>query len=111
VETGAELFRLGPFPDTTNNIGEFLAIVHALAFLHGRGKQDMPVYSDSAIALTWLQAKKCRTKHAETPANRKAFELIRRAEKWLEENNYANPVLKWRTESWGENPSDFGRKD
>ena len=32
-DTGRKLFAQGPFEDGTNNIGEFLAIVHALAFL------------------------------------------------------------------------------
>ena len=30
---GAEIFRAGPFQDGTNNIGEFLALVHVLALL------------------------------------------------------------------------------
>ena len=30
LRTGREIFRLGPFQNGTNNVGEFLAIVHAL---------------------------------------------------------------------------------
>jgi ribonuclease HI len=110
VETGAEIFRMGPYEDGTNNIGEFLGLVHALAFLHKRGKHEMPVYSDSEIALTWLRAGKCRTKQPRTARNAALFELIARAEKWLAENEFANPVLKWRTDEWGEIPADYGRK-
>jgi ribonuclease HI len=110
VETGAELFRKGPFEDASNNIGEFLGIVHALAFLHARNKHEMPVYSDSKIALTWVEAKECRTRHSRSPRNAPVFELIRRAEAWLRQNTYRNPVLKWRTDLWGEIPADYGRK-
>ncbi len=110
VETGAELFKMGPFPDATNNIGEFLGIVHALAFLHKRGKQEMPIYTDSLTALAWIRAKKCRTKHLRSAANGPVFELIARAEKWLANNEWSNPLIKWQTGNWGEIPADYGRK-
>jgi ribonuclease HI len=110
VETGAEIFHQGPFQDATNNIGEFLGIVHALAFLHARQKEDMPVYSDSATALAWVQAKECRTTQRRTSRNAEVFNLVARAEKWLRENTHRNPVLKWRTDIWGEIPADYGRK-
>lgn len=35
--SGELLFHVGPYRNGTNNIGEFLAIVHALAFLKKRG--------------------------------------------------------------------------
>jgi ribonuclease HI len=110
VETGAEIFCMGPYQDATNNIGEFLGIVHALAFLHQRGKHEMPIYSDSETALAWLRAGKCRTTQPRTARNAPVFELIARAEKWLEENDFTNPVLKWQTDKWGEIPADYGRK-
>jgi ribonuclease HI len=110
VETGAEIFHMGLYDEATNNIGEFLGIVHALAFLHKRGKDKMPVYSDSLTALSWVRAKVCRTKQPRTPRNAPVFELIARAETWLKANEYRNPVLKWETEKWGEIPADYGRK-
>ncbi|MDR1814059.1 MAG: ribonuclease H family protein [Tannerella sp.] len=109
VETGKELFHVGPMAQGTNNIGEFLALVHGLALL----KQTdcaMPVYSDSHNAITWVKNKKCRTKLARTEANAQIFSLIERAEKWLQTHEYASPVLKWETSIWGEIPADFGRK-
>jgi ribonuclease HI len=36
--------------------------------------------------------------------------LIKRAENWLKENTFKNPILKWETKVWGEIPADFGRK-
>ncbi|WP_266367357.1 ribonuclease H family protein [Tellurirhabdus rosea] len=103
------LFHQGPFPDGTNNIGEFLAIVHALAWLKQRGS-TMPIYSDSRTAIGWVQKKKANTKLEETPRNAELFKLLERAETWLQSNTYPNRILKWETEHWGENPADFGRK-
>ena len=110
TETQAEIFRLQPMKDGTNNIGEFLAIVHALAFMKQRNL-SLPVYSDSKIAMSWVSQKVCKTKVPHTSHNEKIFELIARAEQWLHNNTYPNPILKWETQAWGENPADFGRKD
>lgn len=104
-----KLFLKGPYQDGTNNIGEFLAIVHALALLHQKNS-NIPVYSDSRTAIGWVKKKKANTKLAETPRNAELFELLDRAETWLASHRYANPILKWETTAWGENPADFGRK-
>jgi ribonuclease HI len=109
LETGEELFLKGPYQWGTNNIGEFLAIVHALELLKKAGL-DSPIYSDSKNALLWVKAKKCRTNLARDHRNWELFELIAKAEKWLAENKYSNKILKWETDAWGENPADFGRK-
>ena len=103
------IFHQGPFDDATNNIGEFLAIVHALAQCK---KENIifPVYSDSRTAISWIKKKKAKTKLKHTDKNKKLFELIERAEKWLKENTYSNQILKWDTKLWGEIPADFGRK-
>ncbi len=107
--TGVELFRIGVFENGTNNIGEFLAIVHALALVQNYEK-EIPIYSDSKIAIGWVKSKKCRTKIQQTDKNSYLFEVIKRAEKWLKENKYSNQILKWETKKWGEIPADFGRK-
>jgi ribonuclease HI len=104
------LFHQGIFKDGTNNIGEFLAIVHALAYLQKHQQPLLPVYSDSKTAMGWVQKKTANTKLAPTAHNQPIFDLIARAELWLHDNAYTNPVLKWKTELWGENPADFGRK-
>ncbi|MEN6589136.1 MAG: ribonuclease H family protein [Proteiniphilum sp.] len=109
VADNREIFHVGPLEDGTNNIGEFLAIVHALALLKKSGKK-IPVYSDSVNAIKWVAKKKCNTKQAQSERNKLLFELIARAEKWLRENSHTNPVLKWETKLWGEIPADFGRK-
>lgn len=109
VADGAEIFHVGPMADGTNNIGEFLAIVHALALLKKKNS-TIPIYSDSVNAMKWVTNKKCKTKLAQTDVNKPIFELIERAEAWLRINSYSNPILKWETKLWGEIPADFGRK-
>ena len=109
LATKQKLFLKGPYTDGTNNIGEFLAIVHALALLHQKGS-NIPVYSDSRTAIGWVKKKKANTKLEETSRNAELFELLDRAETWLQTHRFANPVLKWETTVWGENPADFGRK-
>ena len=108
-KTGEQIFYQGPFENGTNNIGEFLALVHGLAFLKQKGNK-LPIYTDSKTALAWLKAKKAKTKLEKNEKNAVLFELLHRAEKWLAENNYTTKVMKWETEAWGEIPADFGRK-
>ena len=105
-----ELFRRGPFREGTNNIGEFLAIVHALALLQKQGNPTLTIYSDSRTAQSWVRNKAVKTKLAKTENNALLFDLIRRAENWLQTHTWQNPILKWDTKSWGEIPADFGRK-
>ena len=109
VATGQELFRVGPMKKGTNNIGEFLAIVHGLALLKNKGS-DLPIYSDSRNAILWVRKKKCKTLLERVPENEPIFNLIERAEKWLNENSYTTRIIKWETSEWGEIPADFGRK-
>lgn len=107
--TGQEIFHIGPLPQGTNNVGEFLALVHGLALLQQKGS-DLPIYSDSRNAILWVKKKKCKTLLERTPVNEPIFDLIERAEKWLNTHTYTTPILKWETSEWGEIPADFGRK-
>ncbi|MCL6267348.1 viroplasmin family protein [Flagellimonas myxillae] len=109
TKTKKLLFKQGPFEQGTNNIGEFLALVHGLAFLKER-KSERIIYSDSRIAIGWVRKKKCGTKLQKNNKNAKLFELIERAEVWLKKNKYNTPIVKWETKAWGEIPADFGRK-
>ncbi len=105
-----EVFRVGPYHNGSNNIGEFLALVHALAFLNSHRDEKMkvlPIYSDSKIAMDWVKAGVCRTKQKPSA---EVLNLIDRAEHWLNTHAYNNPILKWETKVWGEIPADFGRK-
>jgi ribonuclease HI len=96
-------------PLGTNNIGEFLAIVHALAMLHREGK-DTPIYTDSRNAMGWVKQKACKTKLVRNAKTENLHQIIARAEQWLRTHTYKNPIIKWETEAWGEIPADFGRK-
>ncbi len=109
TKTGKMLFKQGPFPEGTNNIGEFLAIVHALAFLK-QNKSDRIIYTDSRTAMSWVRKRDCNTQLKETAKNKELFELVRRALQWLKTNSYNTPIVKWETKAWGEIPADFGRK-
>lgn len=109
VKTGEEVFRQGPYEMGTNNIGEFLALVHGLALLKQKSIQ-IPIYSDSVNAIKWVKDKKCKTKLERVPENESLFYMIARAEKWLKENTYTTRIIKWETDKWGEIPADFGRK-
>jgi ribonuclease HI len=110
LESGKEFFHIGPFPDGTNNVGEFLAVVHALTWL-AKNKKKLSVYSDSENAISWVYTGQCRTKLKRTARNAPIFMLIKSAENWLAENELRDDaVLKWDSDMWGENPADFGRK-
>lgn len=109
TKTGERLFHFGPVTGT-NNIGEFLAIVHALAYLKEKNMPDVPIYTDSEIAMKWVANKRAQTTLPKTKETEQVLELVRRAERWLETNPIKNPIYKWRTEIWGENKADFGRK-
>lgn len=109
VKTGARLFHQGPFPKASNNIGEFLALVHGLAMLKKMGS-PLAIYSDSVTAMAWVRDRKCKSKIEPCPENAYLFSLVDRAEKWLRENTYTTRIIKWKTEEWGEIPADFGRK-
>lgn len=109
ADTGTEVFRRGPYPQGTNNIGEFLALVLGLAYLK---QNNLPwnIYTDSVTALAWLRQRKCKTKLPRTPENELLFQTVAKAEAWLRANTYTTRIYKWDTEKWGEIPADFGRK-
>ena len=109
TNTSELLFHKGPFYDATNNIGEFLAIVHGLALLKQKNS-NLPIYSDSLTAIKWVRDKKANTKLVASSRNAEIFELLQRAEFWLKNNTWNNAVMKWETDVWGEIPADFGRK-
>ena len=108
LATGEQVFHFGPLKGT-NNIGEFLAIVHALALMQQRGISKT-IYSDSYNAILWVRKRQCKTKLERTPQTEQLYQIIARAENWLRTHDYRNPIVKWETSRWGEVPADFGRK-
>ena len=109
LKTGEVIFQMGPFEDATNNIGEYLALVHAMALMTKRGEYHN-IYSDSVTALSWFRRHKVNTRLKQTPRNAKLFELLARASVWVNTHQFPAKVMKWQTERWGEIPADFGRK-
>ena len=109
LANGREIFHFGPIHGT-NNIGEFLAIIHGLAILKQKGLDSMPIYSDSVNAQLWVRKHHCKTTLVRNDQTEKLYQMIERAEAWLRNNTYKNPIIKWQTDKWGEIPADFGRK-
>lgn len=109
VDTLREVFRVGPFPKGTNNIGEFLALVHGISLLK-KHNLSMPIYSDSLTGIAWVRNKHCKTLLARDKDTEALLDLVRRAEEWLRANPHTADIRKWNTEEWGEIPADFGRK-
>lgn len=109
TKTKKQLFIQGPFEEGTNNIGEFLAIVHGLAFLKQHSSTKI-IYTDSRTAISWVKKKTCNTKLKRSAKNEALFKLIERAIQWLKTNEYRTTIVKWETKAWGEIPADFGRK-
>lgn len=110
VMTGAEIFHVGPLADGTNNVAEYLALIHVLAFLKKTNNTETVVYSDSRTALSWLRNRGHKSKLTHTKNNDKIFDMLARADKWIQSNVSYNRVIKWDTEKWGEIPADFDRK-
>lgn len=109
LQTGMRVFHFGPIYGT-NNIGEFLAIVHALALMEQRGIKDKVIYSDSVNAQLWVAKKQCKTKLERNEKTAPLYDIIARGERWLRTHSIATPIIKWETKKWGEIPADFGRK-
>ena len=109
TKTKEVLFKMGPFKNATNNIGEFLALVHGIAMMEKQNKKKI-IYSDSITAISWVNKKKCQTKLKRNEENKDVFLLIERAILWLKKNNFSVKIKKWETKLWGEIPADFGRK-
>ena len=109
TKTKKQLFIQWPFEEGTNNIGEFLAIVHGLAMLK-KNNSNRIIYTDSRTAMSWVRKKNCNTKLKRNDKNKPVFELVDRAIGWLKTNTYKTVIVKWETKAWGEIPADFGRK-
>jgi len=89
---------------TTNNVTEFLAVCHAI-YLVNKANLNLPIYSDSVTAISWVN-KKLVTSNCKNLEDR-----IKKACTFLKETDMKNIVLeKWHTSTWGENPADFGNK-
>ncbi|MCB0602959.1 MAG: ribonuclease H family protein [Saprospiraceae bacterium] len=110
VGSGQLIFHQGPFAGGSNNLAEFLALVHALAYLQKQGKPTMPIYTDSITAIAWVRNRAIKSTITRTAKNKAIYDLVDRALQWIKTNQWKNPIIKWETEKWGEIPADFGRK-
>ncbi len=110
VGTGQQVFHVGPLAGGSNNIGEYLAIIHAAALFAKTGDTTTPIYTDSRTALSWIRNKRSKTSIVRNAENERLMHILDRANAWIATHNIPNPILKWETEQWGEIPADFGRK-
>lgn len=110
VADGSEVFHFGPVQDGTNNVAEYLAIVHALALFDKKGDYTTPIYSDSRTAQAWVRNRRHKSNLAHTVYNGKLHDMLSRADRWLQTHQVMNPIIKWDTDRWGEIPADFNRK-
>ncbi|QDI92725.1 ribonuclease H [Salicibibacter halophilus] len=109
TKDGSILFERKPFSKGTNNMGEFLAIVHALSWQEKQGMK-FPVYSDSQTAITWVKKKKANPTLPKDKTTEEIWNAIDWAEKWLQTNAISVSLLKWDTKAWGEIKADYERK-
>lgn len=104
--TGNEIFRRS-IGIATNNIAEFLAIVHAIG-LSEKSRVPFEIYSDSKTAIKWIQNKQINTRHQPSGDLHK---ILERAIRFLHRTNFpVEEIRKWDTTTQGEIPADFGRK-
>ncbi|MDO4789820.1 MAG: ribonuclease H family protein [Porphyromonas sp.] len=110
TSSGESVFASKVYSCGTNNVGEFLAIVHALAWMEQHGHR-FTIYSDSRTAMTWIRRKECGSKLVQNSKTELLWSHVRRAEEWLRSHDLSKyKILKWETERWGEIPADYGRK-
>lgn len=107
--TKKELFHSPIFPVWTNNIGEFIAIVHAIQLCHKHGR-DKVIYSDSQTAIQRLQSKKIKTTLEYNEQSKPLLEKLQQAVTRAKTHEITTPVRKRETELWWEIPADFWRK-
>lgn len=110
IADGTELFHVGPLDDGTNNVAEYLALIHALALLDRQHNTRTVVYSDSVNAISWVRRGGHRSQLARTPRNAVIHNMLARADAWLRAHPVHNAIHKWDTRHYGEIPADFGRK-
>lgn len=104
LKTGERLFykNLG---NQTTNIGEFLGLMETIKYVIENDFQPRIVYTDSMTAITWFRNKKTASKKRHSDLQRSEIFL-----KVMDIDVSTIDVIHWDTNSWGENPADFGNK-
>lgn len=108
-DTGEEIYHSKEYPVGTNNLGEFLAIVHAIGYVR-KENLDIDIYSDSQTALTWVKKKQYKTSLERNKDTELLFKHLDRAISYLRNNEPYAKLHKWNTVLHGEIKADFGRK-
>ena len=109
MQTWKQIFHGGPFPLGTNNIGEFLAIIHGLVYVQ-KHPEITTIYSDSQTAISRIKKRKIKTTLTLNDKTAVLLERVQKAQDRLQLHRYTVQIVKRDTEKRGEIPADFGRK-
>ena len=109
LSTGDEVFQFENFGKLrgTNNIAEFLAICHGIMYLESKNDGTNIIYSDSKVAITWVNKCYCNTDFFR---DKKTMKMITDAEDYIKKTKFDFKLMFWSKKLWGEPPSDYGRK-
>lgn len=102
LSTGELVFDVVLSQKCTNNIAEYLAIAHAVAYLEKKCISTI-IYTDSNTAIAWVK-KGATNSSFKGEINRR----VSLAKTYLATQNIQ--LERWETFLWGEIPADFGYK-
>ena len=109
LHDGKILFKRN-FQYTTNNLVEFIGIVHAQMYIKKTFESYSEIYSDSQCAISWFRTNNVKSE-IDSIKGKDVLNDLNRCLLWLsEQKKFPASVLKWETKEWGENPADFGNK-
>jgi hypothetical protein len=107
IETKEVIFEKIISGNCTNNLAELLGAVHAIGY-NTANYLNLPVYTDSQTALSWIRKKLIKTKHIVTDAELQ--EELDIALKYIKTLSKAEHPLLWNTVAWGQIDADYGAK-
>lgn len=84
----------------TQNISDFISIVHALHYCN-ENSLDSPIYNNNKIAINWANNKKTNTQLFKNNENKEIFQLYENALVWLKQNECSNQILFWNKKEMG----------
>lgn len=104
-----QLFYRGPYEQGSTNLGEFIALVVALRYVHKH--PWLTIYSDSLTAMAWVRDRQVRTTLDLSQINPVVRQQVQECVTWLRDHSsHHRSIKKWNTQERWECPADFGRK-
>lgn len=90
----------------TQNVADFMAIVHALHYCK-INNIDLPIYNDNLVAIKWVKDKKVNSLLIKTKENHELFQSFENALVILKQNDFLNPILFWKKKELGNIKNPF----